>query len=353
MNTAAQDTFPLEVQDKYRNNFARHILSVSLHLQAEIMNTLTLKHGHSQLRITFEPYLSSAAERGARLSDIAEMLGISRQAANQTANQIEAAGYLQRAADPSDGRAKLLVSTPRAKNMIRQGSAEALKIQQRFAGIVGEKALARVNSSLIELSRSLGLLFPYDNEEHLVLAVTLPRLSDYISNRLQALTMDKDHPQLKRSFGAVLTAIGPRGGRIQQMANTRDVSKQAISAIARELEEIGYIRRDPDPEDARQIVLHFTDAGKKLIADSVASVDELAEEFAEIIGPPALERVMDAMARIYRSLHLEEDVFGHPASDDLNILARRINRQLGEEGAKALARLLLSGEPGYLGDVSR
>ena len=347
MNNSANSDFPLEVQHKYRENFARHILSVTLFMQSEIMNALTVKHGHSQLRINYEPYIAAAAERGARLSDIAEMLGVSRQAANQTANQIEAAGYLQRAADPSDGRAKLLVTTPRAKAMIRQGSAEAMKVQARFADIVGKQELAAVNRSIVELNRSLGLLFPFEVENQLVLPGIMPRLSDYITNRLQALTMEKGHPQLRRSFGSVLTAIGPRGGRIQQMANAQDVSKQAISAIASQLEDLGYIRRDPDPEDARQVVLQFTEAGRKLIADSVDSVDQLASEFSAIIGEAALARTMDAMAEIYGSLHLEEDVFGFADSNDIRIMARQINRQLGEEDARALARLLLSGEAEY------
>jgi DNA-binding MarR family transcriptional regulator len=131
---------------------------------------------------------------------------------------------------------------------------------------------------------------------------------------------------------------------MQQMANTHDVSKQAISAITSELEDLGYIVREQDPEDARQVVLRFTGSGKNLIADSVDSVDTLAAEFSAIIGEPALAKIMDAMARIYRSLHLEDDIFGHADNNDIHIMARQINRQLGVEGARALARLLLSGD---------
>lgn len=344
MNTTVDKSFPLEVQHRYRDNFARHFLGVTLYAQSEIMNALTLKHGHSQLRINYEPYISIAAGSGARLSDIAEILGISRQAANQTANQIEAAGYLQRAPDPSDGRAKLLVITPRAKSLIRQGSEEAARIQAKFADIVGADPLDRANTNLVRLNRELGLLLPFEQEDDLNLAATLPRLADYITRRLQSLTMQKGHPGLKRSFGAVLTAIGPAGGRIQQMAHRQDVSKQAISAIVAEVEDRGYIARSPDPDDARQVVLKFTGAGKKLIADSVASVDELGDEFKSHIGEPAFEQLTGVIARIYRSLHLEEDVFGHAETDDIHIMARQITRQLGEAGSKALARLLLSGE---------
>lgn len=345
MNTVALPNEPaLLHRRKYRDNFARHCLGVSLYLQSEVMNVLTLKHGHSQLRINFEPYISLAGQKGARLSDIADALGISRQAANQVANQIETAGYLQRTPDPMDGRAKLLTTTPRANAMLRQGSREAVKLQARFADVVGERKLARVTATIFRLNRELGLLYAFDENVTHVLAGVLPRLADYISQRLQHLTMSKGHPGLKRSFGAVLTAIGPHGGRIQQMANTRDVSKQAISAIASELENLGYIERSPDPDDARQVVLNFTAAGRQLIADSVASVGELERELAQLVGEKAFAEVTGTMSRLYRSLHLEEDVFGHADGNDIRVIARQLSRQLGDEGARALARLILSGE---------
>ncbi|MEP4146569.1 MAG: MarR family transcriptional regulator [Halioglobus sp.] len=344
MNHTANTDFSIDTQLQYRDNVARHILGVSLYMQSEIMSALTLKHGHSQLRINFEPYISIAARSGARLSVIAEMLGISRQAANQTANQIESAGYLLRADDPSDGRAKLLITTPRAKALVKQGAAEALTLETRFAELVGEADINELNITLTKLSRALGLLFPHEDEETLTLAATLPRISDYVTNRLQQLTMKKGHPHLKRSFGTVLTAIGPRGGRIQQMANSRDISKQAVSAIATELEELGYIKRVVDTEDARQVVLLFTPAGKALIADSVDSVEELAAEFSKAIGDSEQSHLTQTIGRIYRCLQLEEDIFGHADSNDIQVMARQLNRQLGKEGALALGKLLLSGD---------
>ena len=90
----------------------------------------------------------------------------------------------------------------------------------------------------------------------------LPRLSDYSLQRLMELTRDKGHPGLKLSFGQVLTMIGPSGGRIQQMASIHDVSKQAISAIATELELLGYLRRETDPQDARQLGASFYQPGR-------------------------------------------------------------------------------------------
>ena len=347
MRSSTNIEFSRDIERRYQDNVARHILSISLYMQSEIMGALTVSHGHSQLRINFEPYISMAARSGVRLSEIAEMLGISRQAAKQTANQIEKAGSLLRASDPSDGRAKLLVTTPRAMMLVKQGAAEALALENQFAELVGEGNIAQLNLSMTKLSRRLGLLFPYQGEQALTLAATLPRMSDYITRRLQQLTMQKGHPQLKRSFGTVLTAIGPRGGRIQQMARSRDISKQAVSAIATELEALGYIERVADAADARQIVLQFTKAGRALIADSVDSVNQLVAEFAEAIGDGELEHLKHTVAKIYRLQHLEEDIFGNASGNDIQAMAQQLSMQMGEQGAINLGRLLLAGNSGH------
>ena len=345
--TNARVAIPIEVQRAYRDNFPRHILSTSLYVQSAIMHALAIKHGHHRLRINFEPYIVLTAARGARLSEIAQQLGISRQAANQAANQIEAAGYVRRCADPSDGRAKLLIHTARGKALIKQGVREASTIQAQLQDIVGKRALVRATATLTQLNRGLGLLPHLAHPTHgrdLLMAALLPRLADHITDRLRQLTMAKGHPDLKRSFGQVLTCIGPTGGRMQQMAKAHDVSKQAISAIASELEAIGYIERCPDPADARQVVLQLTGTGKRLLIDSVSSVDELAAEFTDRLGAGKFEQLQDTMAQLYRSLQLEEDIFGHAEISDTREIARQLYRELGEQGAKALGQILITGE---------
>lgn len=78
-----------------------------------------------------------------------------------------------------------------------------------------------------------------------------------------------------------------------------------------------------------------------MIADSVAGVDELRKEFADIIGDTDFTRLAKVLRTIYRALHLEEDVFGNTAAVDIRVLAVQLQRQLGAEGSQALARLLL------------
>ncbi len=334
--------------DRYRHNFSRHLLGVARYLQTRMMYTLQEQCGHENLRLGFSPYITLLGEGDKRLTDLAEILGISRQACNQAVKHIKAAGYIEGAADPVDGRSKQLTLSARGIKLRRDGLRIVAQLDTQFADLVGEAAIADTSRSLWKIHQSLQLgLTPKDNTQpvQVVMGGLLPRLADFILQRLMELTRARGHPKLKLSFGQVLTLIGPAGGRIQQIAAIQDVSKQAISVIATELEGLGYLQRQADPLDARQIVLHFTRLGETLITDSVASVDELENEFAAIIGKAAHKRMNTTMQELYRGLRLEHDIFENKGTADISLLARQLRQQLGDQGSQALARLLLTPSP--------
>lgn len=332
------------VWNRYRHNFSRHLLGVARYLQTCVMDTLQEQYGHRGLRLGFAPYITLLSESDKRLTDLADILGISRQACNQAVKQVEAAGYISRTADPLDGRAKQLTLSSRGVKLSEDGQRIAAQLDQQFTDLVGAQQFADASKSLNKISRhlSLGLSLQSPTVANTFMGALLPRLSDYIMRRLMELNRAKGHPRLKLSFAQVLTLIGPGGGRIQQMAATHDVSKQAISAIATELEDLGYLRRQTDPVDARQIVLQFTARGQELIADSVTSVDQLAQEFEAIISKAALKRMNITLYDLYRGLHLEQDIFEHTGAVDISLLALQLQQQLGDHDSQALARLLLN-----------
>ena len=128
---------------RYRHNLARHVLGVARHCQAGIMHLLQSHHGHSQLRLGFEPYISLLARGDRRLSELADALGITRQAANQVIDLIESAGYIERTPDPADGRAKRVQLTRKGRDLqaelwdhsakLRQALAESVPVRHRKA----------------------------------------------------------------------------------------------------------------------------------------------------------------------------------------------------------------------------
>jgi DNA-binding MarR family transcriptional regulator len=342
--TGAGDRHVKAAQDSYRDNFSRHLIGVSRYLQTRMMTTLQRDYHHNNLRLGFAPYLILVGQQGQRLSQLADTLGISRQACNQAVKQIEQAGYLKRSSDPGDGRAKQVTLTPAGEKLRRDGALIVGELDTQFAAIAGTRQVQAAAKTLGQLHKHLRLgQSPGEPRPFLYggLGGLLPRLSDYINQRLMQLTIARGHPSLKLAFGQVLTLIGPAGGRIQQMAVMQDVSKQAISAITMELEALGYLRREQDPQDARQIVLFFTPRGATLIADSVSSVSDLRAEFVDIVGESAMHKTTSTLRTLYHGFGLESEIFNHGNTTDIQQLAQQLRARLDASDCHALGKLLL------------
>jgi DNA-binding MarR family transcriptional regulator len=209
--------------------------------------------------------------------------------------------------------------------------------------VIGRGLMRESTAALVAFCDARGLLPPPPQpreRKQPSLVGLLPRFCDYVSQRLMALTAGRGHDGLKLSYGYVLALIGPQGGRILQIAELQNVSKQAVSAIANELEERGYICREPDPANARQVLLRFTGFGRRLIEDSVRSIDDLEAEVRTTIGSGAFDALRTAMQQLYRDLQPEAAVFAS-AAPDIQQLAAELREKLPADARRQLAALLL------------
>jgi DNA-binding MarR family transcriptional regulator len=88
---------------------------------------------------------------GRRASDLAETMGVSRQAVAQVVTRLELDGYLTRIADPGDARAKLVCLTPRGRAALRTMRATALAVEDEWRQRLGAERLAGFRDTLITL----------------------------------------------------------------------------------------------------------------------------------------------------------------------------------------------------------
>ncbi|MFT5334864.1 MAG: hypothetical protein ACI9DH_001568, partial [Halioglobus sp.] len=86
-NEVKRNTFTDTTWRRYEDNFSRHLLALARYAQTEMMNALEKEHGHHQLRLSFASYITLLNGGGMRLGDLAQKLGISKQACNQATNQ--------------------------------------------------------------------------------------------------------------------------------------------------------------------------------------------------------------------------------------------------------------------------
>jgi DNA-binding MarR family transcriptional regulator len=94
-------------------------------------------------------------EGGLRLTELAERSQTSKQAMRYTINQLEAAGYVERVADPLDGRAKIIRLTERGWAVRRVADELIAGLEDECSRRLGERRMRQFEGLLKEVTNVL------------------------------------------------------------------------------------------------------------------------------------------------------------------------------------------------------
>lgn len=103
---------------------------------------------------------------------------------------------------------------------------------------------------------------------------------------------------LPLSQARVFQRIDPAGSRLSTLARAAQLSKQTVGSIVDQLERSGYVRRIPDPADARAKLVVVTDLGRELVTISLPVVREVEEEWRGRLGPVRTRQLRDALIEL-------------------------------------------------------
>ena len=94
-------------------------------------------------------------EGGLRLTELAERTHMTKQALLYTINQLEAAGYVERVPDPTDGRAKIIRLTERGWQSRRVGDEIVASLEEQCVRQLGEERMRQLKDLMKEVSSVL------------------------------------------------------------------------------------------------------------------------------------------------------------------------------------------------------
>ena len=90
-------------------------------------------------------------EGGTRVSDLAEKLGITRQAVGQLVDDLERMGAVERLPDPEDRRAKRVVFTSAGRQSMLDGLNHLKSLEGELREVLGEPLLRSFRKALLLL----------------------------------------------------------------------------------------------------------------------------------------------------------------------------------------------------------
>jgi DNA-binding MarR family transcriptional regulator len=91
------------------------------------------------------------APDGSRLTDLAAQAGITKQSAGFLVDQLERAGYVERVADPADGRARLVRIAERGARSVEASRDIVAQVEAEWTAYLGERRMAQLLDILTDL----------------------------------------------------------------------------------------------------------------------------------------------------------------------------------------------------------
>lgn len=96
----------------------------------------------------------------------------------------------------------------------------------------------------------------------------------------------------------VFQRIAPEGSRMAELTVAAQLPKQTVGSIVDQLERAGYVRRCPDPDDARARLVTITDRGRQLVESTVPVVREVERAWRAHLGATRARQLREALAAL-------------------------------------------------------
>jgi DNA-binding MarR family transcriptional regulator len=113
------------------------------------------EQGHPEIRPAHGTVFQFLDDEGTRVSVLAERAQMTKQSMAELVAHLESHGYLERVPDPTDGRARLVRTTPAGRAVFPLARAAMAEVEAAWTDRLGEPGMRRLRELLEELNEGL------------------------------------------------------------------------------------------------------------------------------------------------------------------------------------------------------
>ena len=128
------------------------------------------------------------------------------------------------------------------------------------------------------------------------------KIVNYLKRQFDQWAIEKLSEQgyndFKMAYMPVLMNIKLEGTNNNDLAKDARVSKQAMSKVAKELQDLGYIKTKSDAKDKRITIFMLTERGKKFVVEARLCVKDLMDEYRANIGKTEFDNAVQTLLNI-------------------------------------------------------
>jgi DNA-binding MarR family transcriptional regulator len=107
--------------------------------------------GWTDVRPAFGFALLAARDRPTSATELAELMGMSKQAASKLVDAMVSGGYLQRGTDPEDGRQRPVSLTGRGEELLAAVEEVYAELEAEWAKLIGASQVDRMRRDLMQV----------------------------------------------------------------------------------------------------------------------------------------------------------------------------------------------------------
>jgi DNA-binding MarR family transcriptional regulator len=107
--------------------------------------------GWTDVRPAFGFALLAARDRPTSATELAELMGVSKQAASKLVDAMVSGGYLQRGTDPEDGRQRPVTLTGRGEELLAAVEEVYAELEAGWAKLIGASHVDRMRRDLMNI----------------------------------------------------------------------------------------------------------------------------------------------------------------------------------------------------------
>ena len=119
-----------------------------------------------------------------------------------------------------------------------------------------------------------------------------------LESRLLAALAAAGFDDITIAQGRIAARIAPGGTRLTALAEQALVTKQTAGHLIDQLERAGYVRRVPDPTDARARLVQMAERGLEVVAVARRVEAEVEAEWTGYLGEEVAAQLRAALERL-------------------------------------------------------
>lgn len=123
-----------------------------------------------------------------------------------------------------------------------------------------------------------------------------------LAAELMRSLVERGYPDARPGHAAVFMNIDRRSGsRLTELAHRARMTKQGMMLLVDDLETRGFVRRVPDPDDARAKRVRLTARGRRYVAEARRAVAAIEARARRELGDRRYEALRSALEDVIRT----------------------------------------------------